>query len=150
MATSTPAPMVLKDPLPNSIFLNSFPQSKAHHDTHNFSYYTLTIVKIRYIAGFGKIHWIDPLDFIFANPFTQAEEQRIIEHMNKDHQSALRHFLSHLKDIPIEGDIAVQMVNIDAEGFELKMKRRLYRFQFEEAISTVQEAREVLVAMTKR
>ncbi len=130
-------------------YYSRFPQSQDYHSTHNFSFYRLTPVKIRYIGGFGKIHWLDPADFILASPFSQAEEQRIVKHINEDHQSALRHYLRHFKDIPIKGGQAVRMVSIDTEGFDVMVKRRLYRFQFEEPIHTVQEAREVLVAMTK-
>lgn len=130
-------------------YYSYFPQSQDYHSTHNFSFYRLTVVKIRYIGGFGEIHWFDPADFTLTNPFSQAEEQRIVMHMNEDHQSALRHFLVHFKDIPADGEQAVQMVGIDADGFSLMMKKRLYRFQFEEPIHTVQEAREALVAMAK-
>ncbi len=41
------------------------------------------------------------------------------------------------------------MIHGLAEGFEVMLKERPYCFQFKEAISTVQEAREILVSMAK-
>ncbi len=46
-------------------------------------------------------------------------------------------------------DQTVLMTGIDAGGVEVMLKGRPYRFQFKESISTVQEAREILVSMAK-
>jgi len=130
-------------------YYRRFPQSKDYHKTHNFSFYCLAPVIMRYIGGFGKIHWLEPEQLILANPFNEAEESKIIEHMNEDHQSAMHHYLSHFKEMAVAEDQTVLMTGIDAEGFELMLKGRPYRFQFKQAISTVQEAREILVSMAK-
>ena len=130
-------------------YYSRFPQSQNYHNTHNFSFYRLTPIKIRYIGGFGKIRWLERADFILASPFKQIEEQRIVMHMNEDHQSALRHYLRHYKKISVEEEQVVRMISIDAEGFDVMLERRLYRFKFEQPIHNIQAAREVLVAMTK-
>ena len=36
-----------------------FPESKNYFGTHDFAFYRLEPVRLRYIAGFGKIHWIE-------------------------------------------------------------------------------------------
>jgi len=84
-----------------------------------------------------------------ANPFSEAEEAEIIQHMNEDQQSALQHYLSHFKEMTVAEDQTVLMTGIDAWGFEVMLKGRPYSFQFKEPISTVQEAREILVSMAK-
>ncbi len=130
-------------------YYRRFPQSKDYHKTHNFGFYCLAPVNIRYIGGFGKIHWLEPEQLILANPFNEAEESKIIEHMNKDHQSALHHYVNHFKEMTVAEDQTVLMTGIDAEGFDLMLNGRPHRFQFKKAISTVQEAREILVSMAK-
>ncbi|TDI81481.1 MAG: HugZ family protein [Caldithrix sp.] len=130
-------------------YYRRFPQSKDYHRTHNFDFYCLASVTIRYIGGFGKIHWLEPEQLFLANPFNEAEEAGIIGHMNEDHQSAMRYYLSHFKEKRVAEDQTVLMTGIDAEGFDLMLQGRPYRFQFKEAISTVQEAREILVSMAK-
>jgi len=130
-------------------YYRRFPQSRDYHKTHNFGFYCLAPVNIRYIGGFGNIHWLEPEQFILANPFSEAEEAEIIQHMNENHQSALQHYLGHFKDMTVAEDQTVLMTGIDAWGFEVMLKGRPYSFQFKEPISTVQEAREILVSMAK-
>jgi heme iron utilization protein len=40
-----------------------FPKSRSYDATHNFSFYRLAPVSIRYIGGFGQIHWFTPEEF---------------------------------------------------------------------------------------
>lgn len=40
-----------------------FPNSRSYDATHSFSFYRLTPVSIRYIGGFGQIHWFTPEEF---------------------------------------------------------------------------------------
>jgi putative heme iron utilization protein len=40
-----------------------FPNSRSYDATHDFSFYRLTPVSIRYIGGFGQIHWFKPEEF---------------------------------------------------------------------------------------
>lgn len=43
-------------------YLKHFPEARNYFDTHDFSFYALEPVRLRYIAGFGKIYWIEPKD----------------------------------------------------------------------------------------
>jgi len=36
-----------------------FPASRRYANTHDFAFYAITPRRLRYIAGFGKIHWIE-------------------------------------------------------------------------------------------
>jgi heme iron utilization protein len=40
-----------------------FPKSRSYDATHSFSFYRLAPISIRYIGGFGQIHWFTPEEF---------------------------------------------------------------------------------------
>ena len=40
-------------------YLERFPESRAYFGTHDFAFYRLNPVRLRYIGGFGKIFWIE-------------------------------------------------------------------------------------------
>ncbi|NIV96800.1 DUF2470 domain-containing protein [candidate division KSB1 bacterium] len=132
----------------HKLYYRYFPQSRDYHKTHDFAFYRLQLVRVRFIGGFGEIHWLDKEPFQLPNPFTESEEEGIITHMNEDHQSALRHYFDVFKGINV-GQKTLAMVGIDAEGFDVRLERRLHRFAFEQSIQTTAEARETLVAMAR-
>ena len=73
------------------------------------------------------------------NAFQQ--ELRIIEHMNKNHADALRDYAGGAPSV---------MTSIDAEGFDLLVSGRKLRLEPKTPIHDMEQARQALVAMTKR
>jgi putative heme iron utilization protein len=120
-------------------YFRYFPSSRQYDQTHDFVFFRLELVRIRFIGGFGQIFWLDPAEFIAKNPFSTAPEMKIVQHMNKDHADALKHFC---------GGVAATMVGIDADGFDVLKSGKKVRFAFEKAIHTMDEARQALIAMT--
>ena len=66
-----------------------FPQSHDYDRTHDFAFHTIVPRRIRFIGGFGEIHWLEPASFTRANPFDEAAEAGILAHMNADQSSGL-------------------------------------------------------------
>lgn len=129
-------------------YYRHFPKSRGYHQSHDFSFYRLVMKDIRYIGGFGRIHWLRPDDFGQQNPFNGKEETYIVKHMNEDHQQDLALYCAHYKQINIK-DQVVRMVGIDAQGFDVFIEDRKVRFTFDHPISNTAEARVALVALTK-
>lgn len=121
-------------------YFRYFPSASQYERTHDFSFFRLELLRIRFIAGFGEIYWVEPDEFMTQNPFSAAQELQIIQHMNNDHTDALRHYC--------KGDSA-QMVGIDANGFDVLKAGKKVRFSFETPIHNMAEARQALVAMAK-
>ena len=121
-------------------YFRYFPSSQAYDQTHDFAFFRLQPVRIRFIGGFGQIFWLDPGEFATKNPFSPAQELRIIEHMNKDHADALKRYCS--------GDAAT-MIGIDSDGFDVLVSNRKVRFTFDAPIHTMNEARQALIAMAQ-
>lgn len=127
----------------------SFPWSRDYHRTHGFSYVRLEPVRLRYIGGFGDIRWIEPAAFTRPNPFSAAQEAAIVEHMNADHQEAMRGYVRRFKGLACGDDQEIVLAGIDAEGIDLLVERRLLRLSFDEPVATPLEARQRLVEMAR-
>lgn len=125
-----------------------FPQSRGYHKTHNFDFYQIENVKIRFIGGFGEIYWLEKESFLLNNPFSFEEEKSMTEHMNADHQEAMQHYC-HSNNINFTDDNLPVMVGIDSEGFNLRIGARVHRINFEEPVTTTMEVRKAMVAMAK-
>lgn len=122
-------------------YFRYFPSARQYAETHDFEFFWLDLVRVRYIGGFGQIYWIEPSEFMTANPFSAAQESRIIQHMNDDHRDALMHYA---------GRSSVAMIGIDAEGFDVLQSGKKVRFAFEAPVRTMDDARQALIAMAKR
>jgi hypothetical protein len=122
-------------------YFRYFSSARQYDQTHDFAFFRLELVRVRFIGGFGQIYWVEPDEFMTKNPFSAVQESQIIQHMNNDHSDALRHYCG--------GDSA-EMVGIDAEGFDLLRSGKKLRFTFKTPIRNMQEARQALVALAKR
>jgi putative heme iron utilization protein len=129
-------------------YYRHFPWARDYHETHGFAFFRLEPVRLRYIGGFGDIRWIEPEEFTFPNPFTPAQETAIVEHMNTDHQAAMRGYVRRFKELACGDEQEIALAGIDAEGFDLLLDRRLLRFAFDEPVASP-GARQRLVAMTR-
>ena len=125
-----------------------FPQSMGYHKTHNFDFYQINPVRIRFIGGFGEIYWLEKEDFLLNNPFSFDEEKSMVEHMNADHIEAMKHYCQ-LNDISYSEEKLPVMVGIDSEGFNLRIGARINRIDFNEPVTTAMEVRKAMVAMAK-
>jgi len=132
-----------------SKYYRYFPNSVEYNTVHNFSFYKLKLISIRYIGGFGKIYWIEGEDFLSNNPFFGEDENRIIEHINQDHLKDLILYCKHYKHINVKKQDDLSMVGIDSYGFDLLHNLKKIRFTFNHTISTLVEAREAMVQMSK-
>ncbi len=130
-------------------YYRHFPKSKAYSQTHNFSFYRLRPVAIRFIGGFGAIHWLEVSDFLIKNPFHGEEEVSIVDHMNADHHKELIRYSTFYKQMEIAPEETVRMAGIDSFGFDVFVNEQKVRFTFDQAISNAGEARAAMVALSK-
>ncbi|MFT7035216.1 MAG: putative heme iron utilization protein [Cyclobacteriaceae bacterium] len=144
--------MELLSPLESDVrerYYRHFPNSKTYNTAHDFFFYRLRPISLRYIGGFGKIYWFDPSDFQINNPFRGKVEIGITDHMNKDHQKDLVSYCEHYKKMPMVLNANFRMVGIDSLGFDLFVNDKKVRFDFEQPVNNALDAREALVALSK-
>jgi putative heme iron utilization protein len=125
-------------------YLRYFPSAVQYEGTHDFSFYRLDLVRARFIGGFGQIFWLTPEELCLRNPFSSQEESSIVRHMNKDHAATLATMAG-----PNSSGL-VTMTGIDAEGFDAIQSGKKRRFTFDRPVRTVEEARQMLISMSRR
>jgi len=138
-----------QDELMAERYYRFYPNSRNFHQTHDFSFYTLELVRVRYIGGFGEIYWVEKEDFLKQNPFSFEEETGMVDHMNEDHQDAMNHYCD-LFDIPYQDGQLPKLVGVDSEGFHLRVAGRLHRIQFDQPVNNAMEVRQALVELARR
>jgi len=124
-------------------YMRYFPSAVQYEGTHDFGFYQLALVRARFIGGFGQIFWLTPEELCLRNPFSFQEESVIVRHMNKDHAAALALMAG-------SDATEVTMTGIDAEGFDAIQSGRKRRFTFDRPVRTMEEARQILISMSRR
>ncbi|NOT81609.1 MAG: DUF2470 domain-containing protein, partial [Gallionella sp.] len=118
----------------------------AYLAMHDFSLYRIQSIAIRYIAGFGGIHWVDMEQYALqAYPLIEQEDD-VIAHMNADHQETMRHYCQHFRQ---HESLNVTMLGIDCDGFDVRADEKVLRFDFALPVTDAQQARVALVEMAK-
>lgn len=127
-------------------YLRYFPEARAYFSMHDFAFYRLRPVAIRYIGGFGKIHWVD-MEQYGVQPYPLIEQESdVIAHMNSDHLAALLNCCRHFHQCAAQ---EVEMLGIDLDGFDVRADGRVLRFNFAQPVMDAQQARIALVEMAK-
>ena len=127
-------------------YLRYFPVAAQYFDMHDFHFYRIHIQQARFIAGFGRMSWIDGEALRSERTSLPAQESAIVEHMNTDHQENLKNYCQHLHGV---SPSQVEMLGIDRDGFDVRADTRIHRFNFEHPVQDAQSARAALVAMAK-
>ena len=142
-------------------YLRYLPQATSYFDMHDFSFYRIHIAQARYIAGFGKMGWMEGSELSGADLSAEtnrektsllaSQETGIVEHMNADHGHSMISYCQHFYHITPTN---AEMLGIDSDGFDIKAtmcddSTKILRFNVEQAITDAQSARAALVAMSK-
>lgn len=127
-------------------YLRFHPQAESYFAMHDFNFYRIEPVRIRYIGGFGKIHWVEPAQYLLPDLALKDHEDDILAHMNADHADSLRAYCRHVHGVETAH---ATMIGIDPDGFDVRADNADLRFEFATRISNAQEARLALVALAQ-
>ncbi len=129
-------------------FYRIFPSSEQYKKAHDFNFYILKCEKVRYIGGFGEIHWIKKDDWLLAEPEWLEAEEGMIKHMNEDHQDAMQLILKQQLGVNAEN---VAMLAVNPDGFFVKADKHKPLFiEFPEIAQSSGSVRKLLVDMTNQ
>lgn len=130
-------------------YLSYYPSAASYFKTHDFAFYRIMPVRLRFIGGFGKIYWIEKEDLKLNNIFTIEEELRIVDHMNQDHLQNLQDYVRlFLSSECGEGD-TLRMTGLDQFGFDMSLNEEKHRIDFKTPLKNPSDARGVFVEMAK-
>lgn len=127
-------------------YLRFHPQAESYFSMHDFSFYRIEPVRIRFIGGFGKIHWVEPEQYLTPESPLAKQESGIIEHMNREHSESLRAYCRHVHGVETA---QADMIGIDPDGFDVRGDAGELRFEFATPVSDAEQAREVLVQLAR-
>lgn len=141
------------EPLPDKTafgvrYLRYLPQAEGYFGMHDFHFYRLRVEDVRFIGGFGKIHWIRPERYAPpAVPALAEAEDGILAHMNADHAHNLRDYCRHGHGVEA---LDVAMIGIDCDGFDVRADGHVLRFDFPEMVHDAASARAALVELARQ
>ena len=126
-------------------YLRLFPQAKDYEKTHDFNFYVIRTERIRYIGGFGKIHWIDKAYWHVVEQGWHKSPESIICHMNDDHQEAMQLILKFYTGRNVTQPV---MYSVFPEGMHCGNSEHIWFIPFKHVCNTPLEVRQSLVALT--
>jgi heme iron utilization protein len=133
-------------------YLERHPSSKYWIDFSDFGFFRLDVTDLYFVGGFGVMGWVGSDDYRAAEADPLVEHAAgIMEHMNADHGEALRVIARHFGGLDAE---EATMVSCDRLGFVMRVRTaqgmKGARIQFPEPVTSREQARTVLVAMTRQ
>ena len=128
-------------------YLRFFPAQAQYLDIGGFHFWAIEPFQIRFIEGFGSLHWITGERHLAATSEMPDAEPSILAHMNQDHADALLAYCKHVHGLEPQ---RCEMIGIDCDGFDVRADDRLLRFAFEHPIATAAEARAALVTLARQ
>jgi putative heme iron utilization protein len=140
------------DPRLASRFTARHPESAAYAGFADFRLYCVHVECGHFVAGFGRITWIEGEHLRFAGDASALAEADpdIVAHMNADHADVVQLYARQLLGRTGKG---WRMAGIDPEGLDLRRDggtgSELARLDFPEPALTPAAARRVLVNLAK-
>lgn len=134
-----------------AVYLERHPSAKYWIDFSDFAFFRLEVADVYFVGGFGVMGWVTADGYREAEPDPLAPfAAGILEHMNADHADALRAITRHFAGLEAE---EAAMVSCDRLGFVVRARTnegmKGARIQFPEPVASREDARRVLVAMTR-
>lgn len=130
-------------------YLAVHPDAARFAGFQDFHFWQLDVTAARYIAGFGRMSWVDA--GAWADPIA-PHAAAIVAHMNGDHADTLVLYAHELLGAP--DATAATMLGVDAAGFDLRLETpagpRVVHVPFGGTLATPDEVRRALVAMARR
>ena len=132
-------------------YLERHPNSRYWIDFDDFSFFRLDVQAVYFVGGFGVMGWVSAGDYQTAEPDPLLDAApHILSHMNADHADALRAIARHFAGLEAE---EATMVSCDRLGFVIRARTaegmKGARIAFPEEVRSREDARRVLVAMTR-
>ena len=111
-------------------YLRYFPEAQTYLGMHDFSFYRITPIAIRYIGGFGKIYWADLTEYSPKQSEAYAQrEAQLLASLNMQQQNTLHLLLQRQHDVDAAD---VQAIGLDCDGLDVRSGERVWRLDFAE------------------
>jgi putative heme iron utilization protein len=135
-------------------YLDLFPGSASYFQIHDFTLFQIKVSRVRFIGGFGEIHWLDG-DEVIAGAGSKLDPlaphiEMICKHMDEDHADALRLYSAAFAQTEAG---AAEMIHVDSEGFDMiaitESRHKHLRIAFPNRVTTTDDVRREMVEMVR-
>ena len=128
------------------------PDTAPYASYRDFAFWRITVDRVRYIGGFGRMSWVGGPGWSEATPDPlDAAAQGILDHMNADHVDAMRVYCAAFSKAGSVRDVT--MTSVDRYGFEMSAVTadgpRPVRVAFPGPVTTPDEVRAAMVALVR-
>jgi putative heme iron utilization protein len=124
-------------------YLRYFPETQTYFDMPDFEFYRIVPQALRYIGGFGDIHWIKAENYLAPAYPLIAQAEELIAEINDTQRAALWRLA--MKHHPGK----FELVGIDCDGFDLRSDQHVLRFDFPTPQLDAAQARAELVRLSE-
>jgi putative heme iron utilization protein len=138
------------------LYTSVFPDSASYFSAHDFSLYTIAATQIRYIGGFGDIHWLPGgalVDYTAASDIDPlaAQIDGVCKHMNEDHADSLLLMVERLAGTRAQ---SARIIHVDSRGFDVIALQdgaaKHVRLAFPEPVRSSDQTRRAMVNLVRQ
>jgi putative heme iron utilization protein len=119
-------------------YFSFFPSSRKYESNPDFQFYWIEPNKVRFISGFGRIHWLPKEGWILPSAEWKSDEAGILADINENHSADLVNLCRYFHETHVE---YAQMIAADPEGFHVRADETILYFVFERPYFTAVEIR---------
>ncbi len=105
-----------------------FPSSREFESNLDFHFYWIEPHRVRFVSGFGRVHWLPKEGWLVPSPEWRSDEKEIITHINASHREAL---VSMCRYFHQRKTMCAQLIAADPEGFHVRTDEDILYFVFE-------------------
>ncbi len=116
-------------------YLRYFPEAQTCFDMADFNFFRIVPIAIRYIGGFGDIHWVKADNYQLQIYPLIAEESALLDEFDTERHRAVARSLGIIDAKNIE------LIGVDCDGFDLRIDAKTYRSDFDEMALDTAHAR---------
>lgn len=130
-----------------ALYMALFASAKGYQKAHDFNFYKIKTHRVRYIGGFGKIHWIPADVWCLEMQEWQQDTSGMINHMNEDHLDAMQLMVQLLYGVNTD---SLKMISAFQEGVHYRDDNgSVYFIPFAIYCETGMDVRKELVRLTQ-
>jgi len=119
-------------------YLRYFPEAQTYLEMHDFSFYRIVPIAIRYIGGFGKIHWIDMAEYMPQEIEAYAQQEaQLIAALNTQQQNTPCQLLQQRHGVNAPD---ANVIGLDCDGLDVRSGKQTWRLDFAEELSDPAQA----------
>ena len=132
-----------------ALYFARFQAAAAMRGTHGFNVWILAVDRIRWIAGFGSMGWINRSEWAGSSDPLAPHAAGILEHMNADHADRVVDLIARFAGVQAS---RARVVGLDRSGFDVEATSasgavQFVRLPFPAPVATPGEVRKVVMAM---